>query len=282
MPVRIVTDSSADIPRSLSESLGISVVPLTVNFGAERFRDGVDLGHEEFYQRLETSTVFPTTSQPAPSQFAEAYSGLESADIVSIHVPEELSGTINSARQAARDSAGGRRIEVIDSRSTSMGMGLVVLQAARLAKTGATLDEIIDATRLEIARSAVWFTVDTLEFLARGGRIGRAKHLLGTVLRIKPLLTVRNGAVEPVAQLRTRAQVTEALVRCAEDRQPLSALSVAYSTGAEAAGALADRLADRGIFPRDQILLTRLGPAIGTHVGPGCLSVALIGRQPSQ
>lgn len=282
MPVRIVTDSSADIPRSLSESLGISVVPLTVNFGAERFRDGVDLGHEEFYQRLETSTVFPTTSQPAPSQFAEAYSGLESADIVSIHVPEELSGTINSARQAARDSAGGRRIEVIDSRSTSMGMGLVVLQAARLAKTGATLDEIIDATRLEIARSAVWFTVDTLEFLARGGRIGRAKHLLGTVLRIKPLLTVRNGAVEPVAQLRTRAQVAEALVRCAEDRQPLSALSVAYSTGAEAAGALADRLADRGIFPRDQILLTRLGPAIGTHVGPGCLSVALIGRQPSQ
>jgi len=157
-----------------------------------------------------------------------------------------------------------------------MGIGLVVLHAARRAAAGAPVDEVIEATRRQITHAAVWFTVDTLEFLARGGRIGRAKHLLGTMLRIKPLLTVRNGVVEPVAQLRTRAQAVATLARYAEERRPLAALSVAYSTDAGAAASLADRLAESGLFPREQILITRLGPAIGTHVGPGCLSVAVL------
>src|SRR6185295_16651171 len=145
-----------------------------------------------------------------------------------------------------------------------------------LAATGASLDAVVDEAKRQIGRAAVWFTVDTLEYLARGGRIGRAKHLLGTMLRIKPLLTVRNGVVEPVAQLRTRAQAADALVRLAAERRPLAALSVSYSTDAAAADALADRLAGSGLSPREDILITRLGPAIGAHVGPGCLSVALL------
>jgi DegV family protein with EDD domain len=277
MPVRIVTDSSTDLPRSLIAALGITVVPITVNFGPERLRDGVDIDHDTFYRRLESSDVFPSTSQTTPAEFGDAYSAIGGeSDIVSIHTAEELSGTINSARQAARASQGTGRIEVVDSRSTSMALGHVVLCAARLAATGAPLATVVEEAKRQTARAAVWFTVDTLEYLARGGRIGRAKHLLGTMLRIKPLLTVRNGAVEPVAQLRTRAQAADALARFAEERRPLSALSVAYSTDKNAAEALADRLAQRQLLPRGEILITRLGPAIGTHVGPGCISVALL------
>lgn len=276
MPVRIVTDSSTDLPKALIESLRITVVPIIVNFGAERLRDGVDIDHETFYRRLDSSDVFPSTSLATPPQFAEAYDGIDrDSDIVAIHTAAELSGTINSARQAARDRIP-RRIEVIDGRSTSMALGHVVLRAARLAATGASTEAVVEEARRQIDRAAVWFTVDTLEYLARGGRIGRAKRLLGTLLRIKPLLTVKNGAVEPVAQLRTRAQATDALARLAEERRPLAALSVAYSTDKEAAESLADRLADSVSFPREDILITRLGPAIGTHVGPGCLSVALL------
>src|SRR5256885_15987125 len=141
MPVRIVTDSSTDLPRSLIDALGIRVVPIFVNFGAERLRDGVDIDHDTFYRRLDSSDVFPSTSMATPPQFAETYGGIEArSDIVSIHAAEELSGTINSARQAARSSQDARRIEVVDGRSTSMALGHVVLRAARLAATGASLE----------------------------------------------------------------------------------------------------------------------------------------------
>lgn len=277
MPVRIVTDSSADLPPRLAESSGITVVPLTVNFGDERRRDGVDLDAETFYRRLATGAVHPSTSQITAAEFAAVYAGLAGPDdVVSIHAAAELSGTVNSARQAARGASPGRRIEVVDGRSTSMAIGLVVLEAARLAREGATIETVLDATRRHIARAGVWFTLETLEYLARGGRIGRAKHLIGALLRIKPLLTIADGIVEPVAQLRTRAQAVQALARAAIDRRPLARLSVGYSTDSEAAVRLADRLAADELMPREAILLTRLGPAIGTHVGPGCLSVALL------
>jgi DegV family protein with EDD domain len=277
MTVRVVTDSSTDLPRPLVEALGVTVVPITLNFGAERLRDGVDIDHETFYRRLASSDVFPSTSQITPVEFSAAYASIDpGSDVVSIHAAAELSGTVNSARQAAAADGGDRRIEVIDGRSTSMALGHVVVRAARLAASGAPLGAVVDEANRSIARAGVWFTVDTLEFLARGGRIGRAKHLLGTMLRIKPLLTVRNGVVEPIAQLRTRAQAADALARLAGERRPLAALSVAYSTDEQAAAALADRLAGEGLLPRDEILVTRLGPAIGTHVGPGCLSVAVL------
>jgi DegV family protein with EDD domain len=274
MAVRVVTDSSADLPRALADEMGIVVVPLIVTFGAESFLDGVTLDPAAFYRRLGAGGVFPATAQPTPAQFAEAYArvGAGAGGIVSIHASSTFSGTFNSARQAAAGAP--TRTEVVDSRTTSSAMGLAVLEAARAARAGASLDEVLDRARAEVAASRICFSVETLEFLARGGRIGRAKQLVGTVLRIRPVLTIRDGVVSPLAQTRTRAQALETLVRFVAEQGPAKALSVGYSTDRAAAEALAARLAAGR--ERPEILLTQLGPAIGTHVGPGCLSVALL------
>jgi DegV family protein with EDD domain len=279
MPVRVVTDSSSDLPRDLVTALRITVVPLTVNFGEERFLDGIDIDNDTFYRRLVESTVLPSTSQPPASRFIDAFVAAGNDDhILSIHPAEEFSGTTNVARQVARDLANSRRIEVIDSRTTSMGMGLVVLKAAQLASTGAPLEQVLEATRCYVSRSRVCFTVGTLSFLARGGRIGNAERLLGTLLRTKPVLTIRNGTVEPVAQPRTRAGALAALVRFAQERRPLSALSIGYSTECTEIDTLAEELSR--FYPRTNMLVTRAGPAIGTHVGPGFLGVALLQDKP--
>ena len=276
MPTQIVTDSSADIPPALAAELGITLVPMTVNFGDERLLDGIEISHDVFYRRLLEDKRVPSTSQPTLAHFADAYARTDPAcDIVSIHTAEEMSGTINAARQAARALAP-RRVDVVDSRTTSMAMGLVVLEAARLAKGGAPTDVVLETVRRLVPRAHVQFTLATLEYLARGGRIGGAKRLLGTLLRIQPVLTIQEGKVQPVAQARTRAQAIDTLVRFARERQPLAALSVGYSTDAGQADALADRLRDT--CPTAPIV-TRLGPAIGTHVGPGALSVAVLQRE---
>lgn len=274
MAVRVVTDSSADLPKPLVEELGITVVPAIVAFGDESFRDGIDIDHETFYQRLMAGDAAPITSQPSPAQFAEAYAqiGSHADGIVSIHVSAALSGTCNSATQAARPVP--CPIEILDSRTTSSGMGLVVIEAARVAQSGASFGQVLDTAQADIARSQMCFTLDTLEFLAKGGRIGKARRLLGTLLRIKPVLTVRNGVVEPLAQCRTQAQAIGALRRFVDQHRPCKALSVGYSTDRHAAAALADGLGH--VFPKEATLLTRIGPAIGSHVGPGCLSVALL------
>jgi DegV family protein with EDD domain len=273
MPTQIVTDSSADLPPALVSEWGITLVPMTVNFGDERLLDGVEISHEVFYRRLVEDKDVPSTSQPTVAHFADSYARTDPAsEIVSIHPAEEMSGTVNVARQAAR-SLSPRRVEVIDSRTTSMAMGLVVIEAARLARSGAPVDQVVDTMRQLLPRAHVQFTVPTLEFLARGGRIGGAKRLLGALLRIQPVLTIHEGKVQPVAQPRTRAHATDTLIRFARDRQPLRALSVGYSTDADEAAALADRLRDACPAP---IIVTRVGPPIGTHVGPGFLSVAVL------
>lgn len=274
MPVRVVTDSSADLPPALAEEMGITVVPLLVSFGAESFLDGVTIDPETFYRRLSEGGVFPSTGQPTPAQFAEAFGrvGAGAEGIVSIHASSTFSGIYNSARQAGAGAP--VRTEVIDSRTTSSAMGMAVLEAARAARAGASLDEVRDRALADVAASRICFSVETLEFLAKGGRIGRAKQLVGTLLRIRPILTIREGVVSPLAQTRTRAQAVEALVRFVEEHEPVKALSVGYSTDRAAAEALAAQLsAGRS---RPPVLLTRLGPSIGTHVGPGCLSVALL------
>jgi DegV family protein with EDD domain len=272
-PIQIVTDSSADIPRDLAAALGITLVPMTVNFGEERLLDGIDISHDVFYRRLvEDKTVLPSTSQPTLEHFADAYARTDpGSDLVSIHTAQEMSGTIEVARQVARSLAP-RRIEVIDSRTTSMAMGLVVLEAARMAKEGASIDAIVDTARRLVARAHVQFTIPTLEYLARGGRIGGAKRLIGTLLRIQPVLTIQDGKVQPVAQPRTRAHAIDALMKFARDRQPLAALSVGYSTDRGEAETLAARL--RELTPTEPIV-TRVGPAIAAHVGPGMLCVAV-------
>lgn len=275
MTVCIVTDSSSDLPLSLAAELGITVVPAIVRFGEEAFLDGVEIDHDTFYRRLQQEKVFPTTSQPSPGQFAEAYARAPGADgIVSIHLSSRLSGTFNSAIQGARASGAACPVEVVDSRSTSLGLGLIALEAARLARAGASLEEILAAVRGWIPRSRFCAALDTLDFLAKGGRIGRARHLLGTLVRVRPVLALREGEVQPVRQLRTRTQVETFLEGFAREHAPVHALGVVYSTGLAEAEALAGRLSD--LCPRDSIVLGRVGPGLGSHTGPGMLGIALI------
>jgi DegV family protein with EDD domain len=276
MPVWIVTDSSGDLPLTLAAELGITVVPAIVRFGEESFLDGVEIDHDTFYRRLREERLFPTTSQPSPGQFAEVYDRLApgAEGIVSIHLSSRLSGTFNSAVQGARSCGSACPVEVVDSLSTSLGMGLIVLEAARLARSGASLEAVLAAVRGWIPRSRLCAALDTLEFLAKGGRIGRAKHLLGTLVRIRPVLAIQDGEVQPVRPLRTRGQVAVFLDDYVRQHRPVHALGVVYSTGLTEAEALADQLAD--LHPRESIIFGRVGPGLGSHTGPGMLGVALL------
>ncbi|HEU4888094.1 MAG TPA: DegV family protein [Thermoanaerobaculia bacterium] len=276
MTVRIVTDSSSDLPSALAAEMGITIVPAIVRFGEESFLDGVEIDHDTFFRRLQEEHIFPTTSQPSPGQFAEAYERLApGADaIVSIHLSSLLSGTFNSAVQASKASAASCPVEVVDSRTTSLGLGLIVLEAARLARTGASLETVLAAVRNWVPRSRFYAALGTLEFLAKGGRIGRAKHLLGTLIRIRPVLTIVDGVVQPLRQFRTREQIVAFLDEEARRHQPIQALGIFYSTDDSEAEAMADRLAD--LCPRESIVLGRVGPGLGSHTGPGLLGVALL------
>lgn len=276
MTVRIVTDSSSDLPSSLAAELGITIVPAIVRFGEESFLDGVDIDHDTFYRRLQEERIFPTTSQASPGQFAETYGRLApGADgIVSIHLSSLLSGMCNSAVQGAKASAVSCPVEVVDSRTTSLGLGLIVLEAARLARTGASLETVLTAVHGWVSRARLYIALGTLDFLAKGGRIGRAKHLLGTLVRIRPVLTIVDGVVQPVRQFRTRAQFQAFLEEEARRHRPVQSLGIFHSTDRGEAEAMADRLTD--LCPRESIVLGRVGPGLGAHTGPGLLGFALL------
>ena len=195
MTVKIVTDSTCDLSPELAQQLGIIVVPVYLRFGDEVYRDGVDISQDEFYQKLEESPIHPSTSQPTPADFADVYRKLstETDAIVSIQVTSKLSGTYNSALQGRELAETGCRIEVVDSLSVSMGLGLIAMTAARLAEAGESLQGVMDEVRQAIPSIRVLGVFDTLKYLLRSGRLGKAKALLGTLLNVKPLITMRDG-----------------------------------------------------------------------------------------
>src|SRR5712691_4664185 len=212
MAVRILTDSTADIPPEQAQALGISVVPLTVFFGEEAFLDGIELDNAGFYARLQASRISPSSSQPTPAAFQEAYAQLieEGADaIISVHVSSKLSGTYQSARNgrdALPDDMKKIPIEMVDSETVSMGMGLAIMQAAKEAQQGLGLEEIKAHLLDRLSRTRLLFVLDTLEYLKRGGRVGGAQALLGNLLSVKPVLSIKNGVVVAVEQPRTRSK----------------------------------------------------------------------------
>jgi DegV family protein with EDD domain len=279
VPLRIVTDSTADLPPALASELAISVVPVNVQFGEDSFRDGVDISSAEFFRRLEQADQLPTTSQPSAGAFRATYEDLIAAgatEILSIHVSEKLSGTAESARQGAR-GLGGARIEVVDSATVSAGLCLAVIQAARCAASDHTLDVTLEAVRAQLSRTRLLFMVDTLEYLRRGGRIGRARELMGSLLRIKPILEVRDGEVAPLARARTRRRGIDELVGLAADLRPIEQVMVFDATTPEDRQHLADRL---GAYAAGvPIIVGTLGPAIGVHAGPGTLGLAVVTGQ---
>ncbi len=274
MVVRVVTDSTADLPPDLIERWGITVVPLTVHFGEETFRDGVDLGPDEFYRRLQASSVLPRTSQPSPGAFAEVYDRLARGhdEVLSIHISSKLSGTYSSARQAKETMGVGRRIEVLDSAMVSLGLGLVVLEAARGAAKGLSLDEARGLAVRTLPTIRVACLLDTLDYLHKGGRVGKAAALLGSLLQVKPLITVRDGEVHPLERARTWQRAKERLFQLVPQQGVLSEVGVVYSTDAEDADALAHRIQAMPSHP--SVTVGRFGPVLGTYVGPGALGVA--------
>ena len=277
MAVKIVTDSTSDIPPDLAESLGITVVPCNVIFGTDTYKDGVHLSAEKFYERLIDGTVFPTTSQPSPGDFVETYEQLgQDADaIVSIHVSSKLSGTYNSAIQAKDQADIECPVELVDSAQASSGLGVIAIAAAQAAERGGGIEEVVTTARDAVDRAELFFLLDTLEYLQKGGRIGKARALVGSVLKIKPMIILRDGIVHEMGKARTLAKGVARLRETARELAPLELLSVPYTTTSEVAQEIADSLRD--LLPEgEEPIVTRAGPTIGTYAGPGAVGIGLL------
>ena len=270
--VAIVTDSTADLPAQLAKSRGITIVPLTLNFEGRSLLDGVDIRPSEFYRKLPNATTHPTTSQPAPGRFAEAYAELlnDHDAIVSIHISERLSGTYASAVQGA-DMTDPKRVHVIDSQLASMSLGLLTLAASEIVGQGAMAEAVVAKVNDMREHVQTYFSVATLEFLRRGGRIGRASALLGSVLQVKPVLCIRDGLVTPLERVRT---FDRALNRVIEMTRALDrGQGLCVIVGHADAEADAERVA-RELEPvAETLMIQPLGPVVGAHAGPGVVGV---------
>ncbi len=275
-PVALVTDSTAYIPADLVARYDIRVAPQVLIWGEETFRDGVDITPETFYRRLATAKVLPKSTQPAVSSFAAIYDALLAAgrDVLVVVISSKMSGTYQAALQA-REGFPAEAIEVVDSRTTAMELGFHVLAAARAAEAGASLAECKAVAEKAQQYSGVVLTVDTLEFLHRGGRIGGASRWFGTALRIKPVLEVRDGLVQPLEKIRTRrralARVVDIVVERIGQQAPVR-LAALHANAEEDARWLLNQASAR-VSP-DEALVADVSPVVGTHVGPGTVALA--------
>ena len=282
--IKIVTDSAADIPPKLREELGITVVPLYVRFGEETFKDGVTISNGEFYRRLVNGDVYPNTIQPSPLDFKETYEKLvKDADgIVSIHLSDKFSGTSNSAKQARDLIKSKCPIEVINSDSMTIGLGMICIAAARAAKAGENMAAVIKEVNEAIPQIHFMVLFDSLKYLAKGGRIGQAKKLLGTLLNIKPLLGMKDGIVVPVGQARSYAKGIEKqfafLSDALSEKGNVKDLAIMYNTTKDEANGLADRIAP--LYPREKIIMGEIGPILGSHAGPNLIVTCYRGTKP--
>ncbi len=277
MTVRIVTDSVTDLPQSFIDNLGVSVVPLTVRFGHEELRDGIDLTRDEFYERLVAAKELPTTSAPSIGQFVEAFekAGDGADGIVCIVVSSKVSATHNSAVQAAAQVQVDCPIEVGGTLQAAMGIGMVVLAAGRAAAQGASVEEVVKVARSAVERCQCFATLDTLEYLHRGGRIGMAQAFLGSVLKVKPMIILTGGEVHPLDRPRTRARAVARLMQVARDFSPVDELAVIHSTTPDEAATIARELGSLLPDGREPIM-ARFGPVLGVYVGPAALGVGLL------
>jgi DegV family protein with EDD domain len=274
MTVAIVTDSTADLPSQLTKTRSITVVPLTLNFENRSLLDGVDIRPSEFYRKLPNATTHPTTSQPSPGRFAETYAQLLSdhSDVVSIHISEKLSGTYASAVQGA-DMTDPKRVHVVDSQLVSMSLGLLTLAASEMVAQGESAESVTQRVTAMREHVQTYFSVATLEFLRRGGRIGRASALLGSVLQVKPVLCIRDGLVTPLERVRTFDRALSRVVELAREVDRGDGLCVCV--GNADAEADAERVA-RGLEDiAETLLIHPLGPVVGAHAGPGVVGVGV-------
>lgn len=272
MAVRIVTDSTSDIPADLVTSLGVTVVPLSVHFGAESFKDGVEITSEQFFERLPKSSVLPKTSQPSAGDFLEVYKKFPNDQIVSIHISQKLSGTFNSAGMASQQ-AGPDRIAVVDSGLVSMGLGAVVIETARKVKDGMTFKDAVKFAESCSNRVHCLLTLDTLEYLQKGGRIGKAQAFVGSTLGIKPVLSIKDGEIHPIQRVRTRGKAIEKVIELTAAIPKASRYFVMHSAAPQEAEMVAKRMRDS---TKKEVSVGKLGPVIGVYSGPGTIAIATL------
>jgi DegV family protein with EDD domain len=274
--IRIVTDSSSDVPHELAGKHAVEVVPLTIRFGDEEFVDRQDLTTASFWERLVLADHLPETAAPSAGLFEETYRSLISEDatgIVVITISSELSGTYQSAVIAAERTNGEIPIRVIDSRSVGMGLGLPVLEAATLAGQGASLDEVADYAARSTASTSVVAALDTLEYLKRGGRVGSTQAFFGGLLNIKPLITLTDGVVAPFGRVRTRSKAIGALEERAAAIGPAIKAAAVFHGAAGDIDLVVERIQQHLAVP---VIVSMLGPVVGTHTGPGTVGIAYL------
>jgi len=273
MSIRIVTDSSCDLPQNVADALGIVIVPLSIRFGDDEYIDRTTITTDRFWQLCSSSKELPQTAAPSPGQFQEAFRGLKgqgATGIVVISLSSSLSFTMQSAVNAAKEVQGEIDVRVVDSRNASLGVGLIAVECAERARSGASIDDIEQLANSLVPRTHVFGALDTLENLRKGGRIGGAKAMLGTALSVKPLIEVRNGEVEEAGKQRTRGKALAALIETLRNAGTVERLGVLHAQCPDI-----DDFVDkvRDVYPGD-ITIADIGAVIGTHAGQGTIGVA--------
>ncbi|MFC2066386.1 DegV family protein [Chloroflexota bacterium] len=275
MRVKIVTDSTSDISPDLAKSLGIEIVPGYVRFGKETFRDGIDISKSGFYQKLASSPFHPVTSEATPKDFAEVYSRLadEAKSIVSVHISSKISRMYESATKGKKMVKSKCAVEVMDSGFVSIGLGLVVIAAARLANEGVNLEGIIHEIRKAVSQIKILGFFDTMKYIAKGGRASKHVMELSGIFQIKPLLTFKNGEIKVEGLVRKNSSGIDRLFEFVQIAPKIQDLGISYSTDIASAQALAQRL--DSVFPEQKIYIEQIGAALGAHSGPDAVFIAL-------
>ena len=275
--IALVTDSTCDLPESVVKDKNITVIPLNVHFGEETFLDGIDLQSKEFFEKLSTSEIHPQTSQPSVGRFVETYNDLlkKHDSILSLHISSKLSATYNSALQAQKE-IGNENIKVIDSMNGTLGLGAIVHHIADLNQKGESFENLVKEAEKIIPNAIFMGLVPTLEYLAKGGRIGKARAFMGSLLKIKPILSAVDGEIQSVGKARTLIKGMDFTVDEMKNRK-ISKLFIVHANHEERANLLKEKTKDL-IDPKD-VILAEFGPVVGTHLGPGAFGVGFISSE---
>jgi DegV family protein with EDD domain len=274
MKIRIVTDSTCDLPAEIAAQLGIAIVPLYINLGNKSYLDGIELSREAFYAALPDCDPLPTTAVPGSQMFLETYERLAeegATEILSIHISAELSGIFDTARVAAREAS--RPVTVLDSGTLSLGIGFLAWKAAEAAADGRSMDEIVAMIEEQIQRTHVFAALDTLEFLRRSGRLNRLVATLGSWLRIKVLLKMHLG-VASAERIRTVQAVTRRLITLLREQTPLEKVALVHAHAPDKARELFEQV--RHLLPHKEVLSVDITPVLGAHLGPGAVGFACV------
>ena len=272
--IAVVTDSTCDLPKKIIEKYNISVVPLNVHFGEDTFLDGIDLKSDEFFQKLANSEFHPTTSQPSVGRFLEIYNDLLKTHdyIISIHISDKLSATFNTALQASNQLSN-EKIQIIDSKNGTLGLGALVHKIATLNDSEKDFENLVTNAQNLVEKAEFFGLVPTLEYLAKGGRIGKAQEFFGSLLKVKPILSAVDGEINSVGKVRTLNKGIDYIVDIVKEKK-IETLFVVHASHLERANLLIQKL--DGIIDEKNIVISEFGPVVGTHLGPGAFGVGFI------